>query len=121
MIRHAHADSLHNTMPVAIRLAVVILGYLLLPVSSARAADQPAGFDQSVLPFFQTYCLRCHNAEKQKGEFRLDTLSRDFADLAIAQRWGEVVFRMNSGEMPPKKEPQPKPDELGRAVEWISA
>jgi hypothetical protein len=95
---------------------------LLLVISATtEAADDAAGFDRAVQPFFQTYCLRCHNAQKQEGEFRLDTLSRDFADQAVAQRWGEVVFRMNSGEMPPKKEPQPKPQELGQAVDWISA
>ena len=61
------------------------------------ADDVSPAFDRTVQPFFQTYCLRCHNAQKQEGEFRLDTLSRDFADQAVAQRWGEVVFRMNSG------------------------
>ncbi|MFN0018710.1 MAG: DUF1592 domain-containing protein [Pirellulaceae bacterium] len=93
---------------------------MALPVV-ATAADGTAGFDQAVQPFLQTYCLRCHNAQKQEGELRLDTLSRDFVDQTLAQRWGEVVFRMNAGEMPPKKEPQPKPEELGRAVDWISS
>ena len=27
---------------------------------------------------------------------------------------------MNAGEMPPKKEPQPKAEELGKVVDWIS-
>ena len=88
--------------------------------SCARQPTARRGFDQAVQPFFQTYCLRCHNAEKQEGEFRLDTLPRDFTDEQTAQRWAEVVFRMNSGEMPPKKEPQPKPQELGAAVDWLS-
>ena len=101
--------------------SIIVLGLLLTVPNFSRAADAAPTFDQSVQPFFQTYCLRCHDAKKQEGEFRLDTLSRDFADLALAQRWGEIVFRMNSGEMPPKKEPQPKPEELGRAVDWISS
>ena len=83
-------------------------------------AAEPVGFDQQVQPFFKTYCLRCHDAQKQEGKFRLDTLPREFVDQAAAQRWGEVVFRMNSGEMPPKEEPQPKADELGRVVDWLS-
>ncbi len=92
---------------------------LLLAGNLDLFADEPP-IDPSTRSFFETYCLRCHNAQKQEGQFRLDTLSRDFADQMIAQRWSEVVFRMNSGEMPPKKEPQPKPDELGKAVEWLS-
>ena len=85
------------------------------------AAAEAATFDRAVVPFFATYCNRCHDAKKQGGEFRLDTLSRDFTDQATAERWSEVLFRINAGEMPPAKEPQPKPDELGRAVEWISS
>jgi len=47
-------------------------------------------------------------------------LPRDFDNEASAQRWSEVVFRMNTGEMPPKDELQPKPQELGQVVDWIS-
>ena len=99
--------------------ATLILIAIAFSVSRSRAAE-PTGYEQAVLPFFESYCLRCHDAKLQKGEFRLDTLPRDFTNPAIAQRWGEVLFRMNSGEMPPKKETQPKAEELGKVVEWIS-
>lgn len=102
-------------------LAVAALGLLAVIPTAASAAEAPTTFEQAVQPFFETYCLRCHNALKQEGQFRLDTLPRDFTDMTRAQRWAELVFRMNAGEMPPKKEPQPKSEELGRAVEWISA
>ena len=59
---------------------------LLFAVNTeANAADGVAGFDQSVLPFIETHCLRCHNAQKQEGKFRLDTLPREFVDQATAQ------------------------------------
>ena len=102
-------------------LLLALCGVLLAIPSTADAADGATGFEQSVQPFFQKYCLRCHNAQKQEGRFRLDSLPRDFADQANAQRWSEVVFRMNSGEMPPKKEPQPTTKELGQAIDWLSA
>ncbi|QDU28210.1 hypothetical protein ETAA8_33100 [Anatilimnocola aggregata] len=84
-------------------------------------AIEPAGYEQQVLPFFQKYCLRCHNDKEQQGEFRLDTLSRDFTVEDKAQRWGEVVFRMNSAEMPPRNELQPQAEELGKVVDWLAA
>lgn len=92
-----------------------------LPAFSCGADGASATFDQAMQPFFQTYCLHCHDGKKQEGEFRLDTLGHDFADQSTAQRWDEVVFRMNSGEMPPKDQPQPKPHELGSAVDWLAA
>ncbi len=103
----------------SIRILGLLIGSIFL-VTPAITADDAAPFDQVVRPFFQTYCSRCHDAQKHEGEFRLDTLARDFTEQTVAQRWSEVVFRMNSGEMPPKKEPQPKAEELGRVVDWLS-
>ena len=85
----------------------------------ASAAEQ-AGFEQTMNPFLKEHCTRCHGAEKQKGDFRIDTLAMNFTDLEVAERWAEVLFRISSGEMPPKKEPQPKPAELGRIADLIS-
>ena len=82
--------------------------------SDASAADAPTK------AFFADHCIRCHGEKQQKGDFRVDTLPADFNDLPNAQRWAEVLFRINSGEMPPKKEPQPKSAELGQVADWIS-
>ena len=98
-----------------------VLALVALLTTSAYAAEEPASFDQAVRPFLNENCFRCHGPEKQKGDFRLDTLSHDFANDSDAQRWAEVMFRLNNGEMPPKKEKQPRPDALGRVVGWISA
>ena len=73
----------------------------------ACAADDAAGFDKAVQPFFETYCLRCHDAKEQKGDFRLDTLERDFTNRKTAQRRGEAVFSRNASEMSPKKTREP--------------
>lgn len=111
--RYRTDTSVHPTVLFALVSAIVLNGL-------TASAAEPATFDTAVQPFFKTYCLRCHNADKQGGDFRLDTLMRDFADETIAQRWGEVVFRLNADEMPPKKEPQPTPQELGSVVDWLS-
>lgn len=92
----------------------------MLLLARGQAADAPAGFAQELQPFLNTYCLHCHNDKKQEGEFRLDKLATDFTDQTSAQRWAEVIFRLNAGEMPPKKERQPSPAELGRVVEWLT-
>ncbi len=103
------------------RALLYAIGLLAVLTASPCAAEEPATFDQVMLPFLKENCFRCHDAQKQKGDFRLDTLSHDFAIDAAAQRWSEVMTRLNAGEMPPKKEPQPSPATLGRVVGWISA
>ncbi|MFO0816931.1 MAG: DUF1592 domain-containing protein [Pirellulales bacterium] len=89
-------------------------------VASTAWSDDAAEFDKTVQPLFAKYCLRCHDSKKQEGQFRLDNVSRNFADMLVAQRWSEVMFRVNSGEMPPKDQPQLSADELSRLVEVVS-
>ena len=61
----------------------------LLCLLCASLASEAAGTTEPDTPgdaaprFFQTYCVRCHDARKQEGMFRLDALSRDFADQAV--------------------------------------
>jgi mono/diheme cytochrome c family protein len=90
---------------------------LLLPFTVlSSVAVLPAS--ESLDPFLQTHCIRCHGPEKQKGDLRLDRLSRDFKLGADAHHWAEVIEQVNSGEMPPKKDKEKKPtqQEIGAFV-----
>jgi len=93
--------------------------FLLVPLAALAPAADPS--KAGIEPFFQEYCLRCHDAKKHKGDFRLDTLPGDFGDLLAAQTWDEVMLRINSGEMPPEDEKQPPADAVGKAADWIKA
>ena len=98
------------------------LAGLLLSVSigSYATADERTITSELSKGFFKTHCLRCHDAETQKGKFRLDTLAADFTDSQNAEKWGEVMFRINAGEMPPPKQTQPTSQEIGAIVDLLS-
>jgi mono/diheme cytochrome c family protein len=101
---------------------IVVAGCLpvvLLPLPTV-AADLGASAPPAER-FLRQHCLRCHDAAVQEGKFRLDTLERNFAGHQTAERWAEVMTRINSGEMPPKEEPRPTVDEIAEVVGWISA
>jgi len=66
---------------------VPMLLLIVALIANRSLAEEKSGFDSVVQPFFKTYCLRCHDEQKQEGKFRLDTLPKDFADQAVAQRW----------------------------------
>ena len=61
--------------------------------------------------FIEKYCVRCHGPEKEKGDLRLDRLSRDFKLGADTHHWAEAMEQVNSGQMPPKKDKEPKPNQ----------
>jgi hypothetical protein len=71
--------------------------------------------------FLEKHCLRCHGPEKKKGELRIDQLSRDFKSGGDTHRWAEVIERINSGAMPPKKEKRPTQDEIAAFVTKLDA
>ncbi len=87
---------------------------------SARATEA-ADFEKTVKPFFREHCFKCHDERKQKGDLRLDTLPADFTGIKTSGHWTDILDELNSGEMPPKKEPQPKPQEIAAVVDWITA
>ena len=93
---------------------IVVCG-LFLP--SLMAED----FSRAVAPFFEEYCDRCHDEKKQKGDLRLDRLSRDFVLGPDVELWNEVITRLGAGEMPPEDEPQPSAGEVQSVMEWLSA
>jgi mono/diheme cytochrome c family protein len=88
---------------------------------AASAAEVAVDFERLLQPYLQQHCAHCHNADKQEGDFRLDTLSSKVG-MENNPQWLEVMDRINSGEMPPKEEVQrPTADESARVVEWLAA
>ncbi len=105
-----------------------LFGIALLIAPSASAADvrqfkaDEATYQKVVTPFLKTHCQRCHSAAKKEGNLRVDQhLTTDFLDPTVKEKWGEVVNVLNSHEMPPEKEPQPKVTEVAAVVDWITA
>ncbi|MFM7605688.1 MAG: DUF1587 domain-containing protein, partial [Prosthecobacter sp.] len=90
---------------------------LLLAGTAARGVT----LDSKVQAYFEQHCLKCHDAEVQKGDFRIDNLSPKVGHENNPQ-WLEIMERINSGEMPPKKEEKrPSAEKSAQVVEWIAA
>ena len=95
-------------------LRFVIAACLL--ADCVQAADQPG----LLRPFLKTYCVQCHGPEKQKGDRRFDMLTGNFAKLAEAETFQEILDQLNLAEMPPKGKKQPTPAEMKRVVEHLT-
>jgi mono/diheme cytochrome c family protein len=71
--------------------------------------------------FLEKHCISCHGPKKDKGDLRIDLLSRDFKLGADTHHWAEVIEQVNSGEMPPKKEKKPTQAEIAAFVTSLDA
>jgi len=90
------------------------LTYALLILSlSALGADKPLPGDMHA--FLKKYCFDCHGNDVAKAKLSLETLAPDFNDA----RWVRVHDKLSAGEMPPKKETQPSPDEAKKVVAFL--
>ena len=89
--------------------AALLLAASLGFASAVRAAE-------TFEAFLEKHCIRCHGPEKEKGDLRIDRLSRDFKVGADTHHWAEMMEQVNSGEMPPKKEKKPTQEEMAAFV-----
>jgi hypothetical protein len=71
--------------------------------------------------FLENHCVRCHGPRKEEGDIRIDRLSRDFNAGLDSHHWAEALDKINSGEMPPKAEPQPTQEEIAAFVMNLDA
>ena len=100
--------------------ALVLTLVLLLAAGGRLVAALPPGLEPGVQTYLEQHCVKCHGAEKQKGEFRVDTLSMKVG-FENTPQWLEIMERINSGEMPPKKEKErPTAEESAKVVEWLA-
>ena len=51
------------------------------------------------------YCMDCHNADSQKGEVNLESLSFTIQNIEQAENWQKVLHVLNSKEMPRGQNP----------------
>ncbi len=89
-----------NRRPPVGLLPLVLVFILNLPAQ----ADMPA--------FLEQHCMKCHNEDTQKGNLNLEALKADYSEPESFARWVKIFDRIDSGEMPPKKEKRPAPADV---------
>ncbi len=122
MINECKRERFDFRRPIHIPLLATLL---LAAVSISLAAEPPTLshpdlFATQVQPLAKQFCLGCHSTEKHKGDLDLER----FGSVAQARKdvkpWQSVLEMLESGEMPPKKKPQPTPEQRQQLVAWIN-
>lgn len=92
--------------------------FVALAITSLAAQAATPAETASLKKFLGDFCVKCHGAEKQKGDIRLDDLKGDI--LSEGSRWAVVMEQVRSGEMPPDDAKSQPTDPQRRAlVAWV--
>ena len=115
-------------MKTSLRAGLALLA-LAIPGAPADSADPTppkpptapeAASAKHLRPFLDKHCVECHGADTAKAGLRLDALGADFRNPEQARLWIKVLDRLEAGDMPPKKRPQPEKAERDQTATWIN-
>lgn len=90
------------------------------PPAPASAASSP--IEQTVRPFVEKTCVKCHKAALTMGNSNLEQLV-SFPDSIVRQRpaWESVVEALRTGRMPPQGEPRPAEADLAAVLAAVTS
>lgn len=104
--------------------ALLLLAFCLVPVAAEANTEFRTlsdRFGKEVRPLLDKYCIGCHSTEKQKGELDLERFTGFEDVLKVPKVWENAAEQLATGEMPPKKEPQPTLEERQQLRAWIES
>lgn len=76
---------------------------VVVTVTASLTMGLFAGEQARIETFFADYCYKCHDADVQKGDLRLDTAMDNFDIIGDRELWLSVLEQIETEEMPPKK------------------
>ncbi|GAA4237637.1 hypothetical protein GCM10022291_24990 [Postechiella marina] len=77
-------------------------------------------FADSIHPIMDKNCFECHNANKQKGDLRLDTASWEMIKPEDVKKWETVFEEISEGNMPPEEEEPLTEADKNSILNWIT-
>lgn len=94
---------------------ILVVGALAVFATFAANAQ----VDKQAQLLFESHCQKCHRGDEAKGDFRVESLSGDFADRQNREMWLAVMEQLEAGDMPPEKEARPPLQSVQDVVERI--
>lgn len=93
------------------------------PTAAGTATANLSDFKTRIAPALKTSCVSCHGPDKQKGQFRVDTLDPDLLKGSDVGKWLKVFDAVGNGEMPPENDKDIHLDDQQRSTmtAWLGA
>ncbi|HVR85938.1 MAG TPA: DUF1592 domain-containing protein [Planctomycetota bacterium] len=122
-----YGRSLYLQKTISLLPRLVLAGLLSLPVAAQSDTEltlarvrMMSSFEREIRPWLSNYCTACHGPTKAKADLNLSLIGSGEQALAKPFLWKDCAARVQSMEMPPKKEPnQPSAQDRARFVAWV--
>jgi len=85
------------------------------------AADRAKAYAERIHPLLVKTCGKCHGKEPKDNDLDITSLATAKAIFAQPKVLAEIAERLNEGDMPPKKAPQPSKAEREQLLGWVAA
>ena len=92
-----------SNLPI-VRSFILLIACLVGPMALAGEVPSPQ--------FFKKHCTDCHDKDTHEGGLDLTSLKFDLSTGDSLTRWLKIYDRIESGEMPPKKQARPDAAEI---------
>ena len=100
-------------------LAFVLFG--AAPVFPATSRTPEAAFTKTVQPFLAANCTGCHNSRAKVANLDLQQFTSAESVRANLKLWRKVAWKLETGDMPPAKTPQPMTAARKAVLKWVHA
>src|SRR5437660_11355599 len=97
---------LHRMTKLSAHSLVTIVFLILVP--SLQSSPTP----KAVPTFTQRYCVECHDSDTKKAGLDLTALPFEPKAHDNFAKWVQILDRVSTGEMPPKKKSRPLATDL---------
>jgi hypothetical protein len=108
---------MHASSPRFYRI-VILLAAASATVAPLASGGESVGESHAVPALLKTYCVRCHNPEKHKGDVDLTQFGTKPDSLQGRKVWLRVLEQLATEEMPPE-DPAPTEAERRQLIAWV--
>jgi hypothetical protein len=101
----------------------IVTVLLLIPTwAAAQNANSQStqSFRDAMEPLLNSSCVDCHEGDNETG-LDLSELGSDLSEKTTFAQWERIFKRVSAGEMPPKSEDRPDPNDLNTGMTALKA
>jgi len=104
---------------IAVACGLTLAGSAIASGPKTDRVEKAESFKGLVAPFFDAYCIDCHNSDKKSGKFSLEGIDSGPLGDRHLETWRIIYEQIRFEDMPPRKKEQPTRQERAAVLAWI--